>query len=720
MRPRVLLLLLGLCGALGSALPAAAQAPAPSATPGATGDQIVENLSLGYDGWLPQDGLAPVWLTLRNRGATEERLRVVARSHRARCERIVDLPAGAKARVFLSLSVSWRMSIAVYKGDEQVFERSVDNAPRLDPTRHLVVIDGRSAEDRKGDTTRGDQTLRVSAIVPAEASPEAACYFTLGGVLLRDLDPTRLDPDQRAALLEYALAGGSVYLVAEGPDRLKLTEFLRRLPGKDRKERIVGRGALVRDYGLGRIVTCPDDFVDDLIRRDLRGKRLGQEFAASLQRYQNRARLGLTFERYGGDIDHPGAPTIGAVVIFFSLYWLVVGPVIAIGLRKVRRRTLGLFAVGSIAVFCVLALIVAGAVRTADGAVHVRETVFVPSDGPALSAADVTVVSGGAWRYDLHLESDREFAATQADESGRTRRSSRWLTANFEPSAVRTRRAKAMDLEVVLSPWDQRSIHVVQERPALVPIEAEVVGGSARGKGYEVRVKNTTRAPFGPAILIEDGTGSQINLATGFVSLGTLAPGEEKRVYLRPNARIRRAHLTGYSGKHWFTDLDVPSNWEGWAKLRSRAASTQSSQRLNVRFVVLSKLSPGVRASGDALDVQAHALRVDPVQVGEVFERGYVGVELSMATGRLGRDVVQVSRVFNGSPAAQVGIKAGDQVLSISGSNGTVRVESVEAFIEEVGRHRPGQRIGVSVRSAVGNVSTYTLRLVRREDLDPR
>lgn len=702
-------LCLALCLLGVTAVQAFAQAPTPTPTP-KDESGIVEKVEVGYDGWIPNDGLAPVWLTLRNTGATEERLRVVARSRRSRNERSVDLPAGGKARVFLALSVSWRMSIEVYRGQELLFRREVENAPRLDTSSHLIVIDGRPLEVRKGDATRGDRRLKVTTIEPGSASPEAACYTPLGGVFLRALDPGDLAPDQRAALFEYALLGGTVYLVASGPDRLKLTQLLKKLPGKDTKQKVLGRSALVRKYGMGRVVTFGDDFVDALVRNDPRGDRLSTELAGLLAGGSNKARLGPTYERFGGDVDHPGAGTAGMVVIFFGLYWLVVGPGIALGLRRAKRRTLSLFAVAAILGFCALAFVVAGTVRTANGGVHIREVILVAPEGPSLGLTDVTLVSGGGWRYDLHLESTRSFAATQASESGRRRIRGSWNPEEFEATNADTRRGRSVELDLRPPPWDQRSVHVLQQRTDLAPIEAELIGGSPRGKGYEVRVKNPTKATFGPAIVIED-ISHQIGRAKAFADLGTLKPGEEKRVFLRPGGRIRGANLPSYRGKHWFTSLEVPESWHAWANARNQTVSNNT--RLNVRFVVLSRVPNSIEASGDRLDVTAHALRVDPVRIGDVFERGYVGVELALTESGFGNKVVTISRVLPNSPAAASGLKAGDTVVSIQGSRGQIGIATVDEFIQEVSRHRPGQRITINVNRS-GILKQVRVRLANR------
>ncbi|MBL4847788.1 MAG: PDZ domain-containing protein [Planctomycetes bacterium] len=709
-----LLLALGLLLSLGES--ASAQgAPTPTPTP-LDENGIVDAVHVGFAGWVPPDGVAPVWLTLRNDGATEERLRVVARSRRSRNERTVDLPAGGKARVFLALSVSWRMSIEVYRGEKLLFRREVENAPRLDIDNHLIVIDGRPADARKGETTRGTRTLQITSIEPNQASPEAACYAPLGGVVLRALDPGRLTPDQRSALFEYVLLGGRLYLVADGPERLKLTQLLKSLPGRDRKEKVLGRTALVRTYGLGQIITFGDDFIDDMVRRDPRGERLSTGFSNLLASGRERARLGPTYERFGGDVDHPGSGTAGLVVIFFGIYWLVVGPGIALGLRRAKRRTLSLFAVASILGFCCLALVVAGTVRTATGGAFVREVVYVSPEGPSLGVADVTVVSGGGWRYDLQLESTRTFSAMQANESGRRRVRGRWHPEDLNPTSADTRRGREITLDLRPPPWDQRSVHVVQERTDLAPIEAELVGGGPRGKGYEVRVKNPTKASFGPAIVVED-ISHQLGAAKAFADLGILKPGEEKRVFLRPGGRIRGANLPSYKGKHWFTSLEIPRGWHGWAKVRNQANNVNSN-RLNVRFVVLSRLPNSIKASGDRLKVESHALRIDPVQIGQIFERGYVGVELAM-TQAMGGKVVTISRVVVGSPAERGRIQAGDQVISIQGIRGEIPITTVEQFMQEIGRHRPGQKVTISVNRG-GVLRQITLNLARRRDFQGR
>ena len=728
-------LLIALLLALPGAQRASAQAAAPAKKDVLKDSKFIAAVEFGFDDGFLNDVPSPLWVTLVNGEARERRLTLLARSRRARVSREVAIPAGGRLRVFLALRVNWRMSLELRDREELVEAHRFEDLSILDTSRHVLVLDGRAPAERKNSASRRDETaLHLTVIDPAFASAESTCYWPFGAVLLRSLDPGVLSSDQLAALYEYTLQGGTLLLSGKGTDRAKLLEVLQRMPGPDTKRKLLGRPAVERPYGRGRVVAFPDDVLADLLGSGDRAPRLRKELGDLCAAGAAAATPAATLENFGSGVsDHPGAFTIFLVIGFFGLYLLVVGPGLAVGLRKADRPRLALFASGSILVFSAAALIVAGMVRTGTGKVFVRETVYVPREGVPVSATDVTLVSGGAWRYDLRLRSERElpFAAMVGTSDARRRHFGRWSVAAVELSSVASYRGTQAEVPLRVSPWDQRSVELTQARPDLRPIQAKLEpaqlrpGTRVRGAGrrvYDVVVKNTGSVPFGPAILIEEG--ATLDRATGYWELGVLAPGEERTVQVWPGYRKPRALRHDYEGPTWATPLDVPASWQGWQQVRQGTSNQRKGLRLS--FLVVSRVEPRIAAEGERLETERHALRIDPVEATSALERGFVGLvpgpgaKITLPDGSSVREV-RVTRILRGSPAGAAGLRVGDVVLAVQGPGSPqVDFKSPEHFHDEMGRFQPGQVVRLIVRSTGGAPRPVRVRLARRTQIPGR
>lgn len=659
-----------------------------------TSPKFLDRVDAGFDGGVSSDAPAPVWITLVNAGDEQATFTLVVRSDRSRNAREVELPAGARRRLCLALTVQGDLLVEVQRRGAVLERRRLQQLKQLDLKRHLLSIDGRPLEKRTGGgSRRDDPSLRITAIDMAIAPTEAACYQPFGGVLLRGVDPEAWTRDQLGALLEHVLRGGTVILTGVGPRQPELSNFLARLPGAPRSAKLLGRSVNVHRYGLGRVMAFPDDLLSEALLAGPKAAQVKQDLGDLVNTGRSAVRFAAIHEEYSETFpEHPGSFNQGLVLGFFVLYAVVVGPVLGIALRRASRKRLAVAAAGAVGGFSLLALVVALIVRTGAGVVFVEEVVYVPRDGPALGVSNVTVVSGGASAYRLHL-SGPNLSATMLPPGAQRSRSWRARRGPAEMSSVHTQRGDAVSFELAMPLWDQRSVVTVNALQGLKPIEASL---RRAGQNYEVRVKNTSGAPLERALVMEKGT--NLTLYTGYAELGTLAPGEERTVRFSRGASNPAARYREETA--WFNKLGISEHWHSWSQITDRHTG---GKKLAYGLIVVSRVPNQIDARGRNVHVSSHALRIDPVQVAAGLERGYLGVVLEEGN-RIPADAfgqatveVRVARVLARGPAARAKIPVGAILRSIE-SQAVLSPRQLRALIS---RYGPGERVWINYQDPV-------------------
>jgi hypothetical protein len=696
--PAALVVALALSGAA-----ARAQGPPvpfdPSAAPGP--DSLLADVEVGFDGACAWRVPAPVWITLENRRDRELVVRVVLRSRLATTERAVQLPAGSRKRVSLNLALEDDLRLELREGGVSLEERLLPFEV-VERERHLLVLDGRPPERRAGGASRRDeQVLGYSTIDAASAPLEAACYAAVGGVLLREADPAAWSVDQREALLEFVREGGLLMLadVTTSPKALAATRFFDGLAGSaPASQKVIGRPARARQLGRGRVIAFSDDpllaAVAGANAADVK-QRLGDLLAegAAAHRWPR-----PTDSHTVGVLSGAGASTFTQLLVvgFVVVYFLAVGPLLAIVLRRAPRRRLALTTAGLVLGFTLLAPLVAGGVRTGAGEAWQRSVLWVPEDGPAVELGEVVVVSGGATRYELDVAGPPTGGALAVTVvEGWTApedvyRPSGWLYADSRPAVMRTARGPRPRVEVDMPPWGTQRVLTQALRPDARPLRATVE--AVAGGGF-VRLENTSGVVLeAVAIATEVEPGERAD--PPFRLIGTLLPGQQREV-LVPRGNEGR-------GRSLQEQLGLPWEWRSWTDL-GLARDARVPAGRTARYRVISRVAPGAAVSGPNLTTVTHGLRIDPVTALASRPRGYLGVALEDVDG-----AVWISPL-KGGPGERAGLRAGDRVVTIEGQP----VTTSEELRRLVSARAPGEAVAVVVRGGDGQEREHRVVLAR-------
>jgi len=663
-----------------AAVAAVAASASRSGAAGPLGGFIVAQ-QVGFDGVASTEIVSPVTVTLENPRDREVSLRVVATSGGSRVEEAVVLPAGSRRRVSLALRLEEESLVEVHDGLAVVDRREVPDLEDLDSDRHVLILDGRPPDKRvAGGSRRNDPTLQVSSIDADAAPVEAAVYTAFGAVLLRGCDPAGWTADQREALLEHVLDGGTLILVDCSPKDPATQRFFDGFAAPPTTMKLVGRAARVKPVGLGRVVAFSGDIVQAAYANDQAAADVKQRLGDLLQEGLTGRTWPRPSELMGDDastarLDGPGAVTRGLVGGFVFVYFLAVGPGLGLLLRRATRKRLALGTVALVLGFTLLAPVVAGVVTSGSGTAYVLTTAWVPRAGPAVEVGEVVVFSGGASRYAFEVEGERVATTVilSAKPGERSWGNNGWEWSPERPNALITRRGDPARVEVAMPPWGKQRALVQVTRADLRPIEATL---RRTQTGAQATLRNTSGGPLVDAIVLAEG---QAQGPPGFLSLGTIAPDEVKSFEL-PRA------LPGSSGRRMLHEvLDIPEDWLSWQHVVP-ALSTGDAGAASYRLV--SRIDPGLRVVGRSLEVVTHGLRVDPL-VG--VERGYLGLVVEPADARTAQGPwrVRIVRPSRGGPAATAGVQAGCLVTSIEDQT----ITSVAQFRSALAQHRPGEQV---------------------------
>lgn len=691
-----LLLLLALLSVVAAPASRAQDAPVPfdpSAAPGP--DSLLAGVEVGFDEACAWRVPAPVWVTLENRRDRELVVSVVLKSKLASVEREVALPPGSRKRVSLNIALEDELRLELREGAVSIEQRLL-SFEVVERERHLVVLDGRPPERRGGGASkRDDQVLGWSTIDADSAPLEAACYAAGGGVLLREADPAVWTVDQREALLEYVRDGGLLLLadVNTSPKALAATRFFEGLAGSaPEAQKVIGRAARTRTVGRGRVIAFADDpllaAVGGPQAADVK-QRLGDLLAAAALAHRwprpSDAQSNVLFTG-------AGVGTQLLVLGYVAVYFLTVGPLLAILLRRATRRRLAIATAGLVLGFTLLAPVVAGGVRTGAGEAFHRTVLWVPADGPAIELGEVLVVSGGATRYELDFTGG-PLSVTAVEgwtEREDVYRPTGWLYADSRPAVVRTARGERPSVEVEMPPWGTQRVHTQALRQDARPVRAtiEPVAG-----GGQLRVENTSGIVLRDvAVVSEVEPGERSD--PPYTMLGTLLPGQTREVLI---PRVHESHGPGLQ-----EELQLPWEWRSWIELGlAREAHVSAGRALRYRLV--SRVNPGSVVSGSNVTTDVHGLRVDQVTATPPSPRGYLGVSLEDVDGG-----VRVSPL-KGGPGERAGLRPGDLVVTIAGES----ITSAEHLRRVVFGHDPGAVVVVVVRGADGEVREHRVVLAR-------
>lgn len=639
-------------------------------------EPALREVEVGFAGAHDPSVPAHVWVTIDNPGGRARALRLVARSQRAAVERAVELPPGGRRRVPLALALDDELVVQLRDEAGVLDERRV-HAHRVDPDRHLLVLDGRPAALRAEAEGTQDPTLRATTIDAAAAPTEAACYDAVAAVLLRADAPAAWSTDQRAALLEWVRTGGLLLVGEVGPRSPAAARFFEELPAaKAAGVKAAGRLARERRLGFGRALAFADDPLRAATLEAEARQRLGQLLVSARAARAWPQPLEAARPR---PLEGAAAPTQLLVGGFFCVYVVAVGPLLMLALRRAGRRRLALATAALVGGFTLLAPVIAAAVRAAPGEVRQRAVLWVPAPGggPAVELGELLVTSGGGTehRLDLAAAAGREVAATALDGLEESRRRAPRVTAQ------RTARGPRVSLEVGLPPWGAQRVLTHTLRADVRPVEATVTGGA----DPVCTVHNTSGTTLAGAVLV-----LAANRGLSHVLLGDLPPGVRREVALPQTARPRQDLAEA---------LGAPRDWQPWqwASLPGPTGEAAGAPRV----LLVSRVAPGTQVTGTRLTTLPAGLRVDAVAQGPRRPRAFFGAALRDTPAGV------VLSPQAGGPAARAGLQEGDLVVRLEGA-AAASARELEAALRA---RAPGDEVLVEVRGADGVAREHRVRL---------
>ncbi|HZU99437.1 MAG TPA: PDZ domain-containing protein [Planctomycetota bacterium] len=458
----------------------------------ALGDGKLAHVRVGWEGFCPRETVAPVTIHLSNQEKRERTLRVVVSPDESvHAEETVVLAPGAKKRLAFAVRVEGQVGVSVFEGGRLVESGRFTASPL--PDHAVLLVDG----DPDSLSVPEVATGCICVACPLEDLPrETACLGGFAGIVVRLVDPTRLDHGARAALDDYVRCGGTLCVSspAQGPsDQGASTRILydEASAGSERSE----AGLSVRSLGLGKVALLPAD--------------VGAQTAAAGQVRIAAGDLLIVAPRPRFPafqvIDHPNEHAVRAAVIlgvFLGLYFLVAGPVFAIVLRRARpERVRRAFAILVLS-FLGLGVLAALVVRSGTGSVHAFTFVVTPRSGDPVLLGTVVIQSSGGRSQDVSVEGD-SVSATSFGHSGRHRVHDwrtgwRWLT-----ESVHTERAvgaHAVSWTQTLPSFGETSAAIVAAAPGWKRIEARI---DETPNGPVATVTNTLDHDLGKVVVCE-------------------------------------------------------------------------------------------------------------------------------------------------------------------------------------------------------------------------
>jgi hypothetical protein len=626
----------------------------------ALGEGKLAHVRVGWEGFCPRETVAPVRVTLANQEKRERTLRVVVSPDESvHAEETVVLAPGARKRLTVPVRVEGQVGVSVFEGNRLVETGRFSSSPL--PDHAVLLVDG----DPDSLTVPEVATGCICVSCPVEDLPrEAACLGHFAGIVLRLVDPTRLDPGARAALDDYVRCGGTLCVSspAQGPsDQGASTRviFDEASAGSERTE----AGLSVRALGLGRVALLPAD--------------VGAQTAAAGQVRVAAGDFLVVAPRPRFPafqvVDHPNEQAVRAAVIlgvFLGLYFLVAGPVFAIVFRRARpervRRAFGVVVLS----FLGLGVLAALVARSGTGAVHGFMFVVTPATRDPVLFGSLVIQSSGGRVQEVSIEGD-SVSATSFGHSGRHmvhdwRVGRRWLT-----ESVHTERAvgpHAVTWTQTLPSFGDTSAAVVAAAPGWKRIEARI---EETPNGTVATVTNTLDHDLGKVVVCE--TLSRYG-SWHFGAVDKLAKGRTVKLGLHPTWCSARV-------------LGLPPGADivGWLDLVPACAD---GRRARYAVFAQEKSPLAIRAPGAVTDVRAW--RVQEIESTPAAP-GWLGVSVEPVPRGL-----KVLGVLPNSPAAgdpwtfRVGeviatvddcpvrtVEELNRALSIAGAGARVRINMV-------------------------------------------
>jgi hypothetical protein len=611
------------------------------------GDGRLGHVRVGWDGFVPKAGVAPVTVLLVNPEGRERVVRVaVSPRGSTGAEATVVLPPRGTGRASFVVSAPEGLDVSLSEG-RTLLASSRHPVSQLTPSA-VLEVDGSPG-------TRAVRRLLESA-PPAfgcrveDLPDEAACYAPFQVVVLRLVDPGAIAPGALAALHDFVRAGGSVFVSGTG----KHAGFFDALAGTPEP------GALpTKRHGLGHVSLVASDLGAITSAAEVDRAALVSPCARAGRRWFSPMRLAF----HENEVLKSSRLSYG---LFVFGYALVGAPVIALVLRRVKRRRAAWSIVAGIVLgFAFAGAVVARSARVVKGRAAAVSRVLIPTRGDAVVLAEAVFASGASLRPDVSVEGE-ELAVTSVRR-----------TFGYDPGeeTVATRRCEGRgSLAFPAFPvpsFGEGNLVILAAAPHVRAVEAWVERTSDGGR--QLVVRNNTDRSLGPTVLDDWFSCDEFTSA----GLPGVAPGETAIAPITSDEPEVSRMLR-----------------EAVRPFRMYALTTAVMRSLDpvaCRYTLLSLEPPPIRVRATNSDMNEVGFRIQAVRDPD-GPRGWIGAELGLTkTGEL-----VVTSVAPNSPAHAADMKRGERVFSLA-YNDVTSPEDAAKLLDVVG---PGGHVILTLGDA--------------------
>jgi hypothetical protein len=655
---------------------------------------------------------SPITMRLRNpykeRSEFNIRLSSTVRWNNREVTRSVLLDPGAEKVIRTNLRIDRTVAVQLFIGKTTVFSGEIGCESMRSFSRRMLVVHGKGSPFQFPEPDASAQYF-IAGISDKNLPYNTACYSGFDVLFFHGTDPNSWASEQKKAVDLYVRLGGTIAFSNTKEKDLGVLEYWKSLKDSERLRRSsLGQSTFVnwaiKRHGSGRIFLTADNPLNAFMTIK---QSASVTYGRLLSSVENPARMRFPQHFTRANKESGDHSSEGLMVLFFAFYLLILGPVVAIVYRRSSRMKLARAIIVVILGFVVLAPAIGIAIRNATAALRIFSVIEFDATGQALQCSEIHMISGGGKNYSIDLEGTKHLVGfvPTPDVAWRNYYSYSRRPVSPEVSSyevVTSLNGKLNLKELPIAPWDRYSVFIV-DQPPIKPLEVQIRYLPA-SKQYIVDIKNNSphtleKVTFGHRI-----PGSAINW---LVQKEPLFPGERIQKTLKKSVKGgMQRRLSGIlkfsSASRWYHWDRFPTHSSAWiaARVKSGTFKVEGSrvEEYNNRTVWIQ----GVEIIGKS----AQGNMAKPSNyLGLIVEKAYF-------EGQNQQRGPRIVEVIPGSPAARLGIRVEDELVSVAGQTlGDQR--QLYAVLRSL---KQGQRVRIRVvrRSGYRRTKTFTIALAKR------